>query len=207
VPELSFSVVGARAVEHAAAPSLALVVRIESAAEVRSVLLQTQVRIDAPRREYSAQEQQGLRELFGEASQWSRSLTGILWANASAVVKPFTGSTEVELPLPVTFDFSVAAAKYFEAVEGRVPLLALFSGTVFFARDDGALQTSQLPWSNEARGVVDASLWRRTLDHYFPGRAALQVDRTVLERLRRFQVDRGLASVDHALERLLEGVR
>jgi hypothetical protein len=207
VPELDFSVVGARAIEHAAAPSLALLVRIASASEVRSLLLQAQVRIEAPRREYSAEEQAGLKELFGEPARWSRTLTGLLWANTNTVVKGFTGSAELELALPVTFDFSVAAAKYFEAVQGAVPLTVLFSGTVFFARDDGALQASQLSWTKEARGSIDASLWRRTLDHYFPGRAALQIDRSVLEKLRRFQVERGLASVDHALERLLEAAR
>jgi hypothetical protein len=158
VPELDFSVVAARAVEHAAAPSIALVVRVASADEVRSVLLAAQVRIEAPRRQYSDAEQAGLRELFGEPSRWSRSLTGLLWANASTVVRPFTGSTEVELALPVTFDFSVAAAKYFEAVNGVVPLAVLFSGTVISTRRSGSARSiTTSPAARRCRSIAACS--------------------------------------------------
>lgn len=205
MPELSFRVTGARAEPWAASPQVVLAVEISTDAPVRSLLLSAQVRIDAPRRSYSPEEQRALQDLFGEPSLWSRSLQGLLWANASAVVRPFEARAEVELPVPVTFELSVAAAKYFEGVEGDVPLLLLFSGTVFHERADGALQVAPLPWVQEAGFAFPASVWRRTLDLYFPNRAALEVDRGVLERLRRYQRAQGLPSVDRALEALLGG--
>jgi hypothetical protein len=205
MPELTFRVVDALAVPHSAAPAVALTLELGCSAEVRSVALQTQVRIEAPARQYTAAEQEGLRELFGEPSRWGRTLTGLLWANVTTPVGPFTGSARVEVVLPVTFDLSVAAAKYFEAVDGAVPLRLMFSGTVFHAGDDGGLQVTLLPWSSEARFAFPASLWKRTLDIHYPNRAALQLERGVFERLRRFQVDRGLPSIERALEELLEG--
>jgi hypothetical protein len=205
MPELSFRVLHALAVPHSAAPAVALGLEVTTDIAVRSVALQTQVRIDAPARQYTTAEQEGLRELFGEPSRWGHTLRGLLWANVTSTMGPFSSTAEVELALPVTFDFSLAAAKYFEAVEGEVPLRLFFSGSVFYAREDGALQAALLPWSSEARFAFPARLWKQTLELHFPNRAALQLERDVFERLRRFQIDRGLISLDRALEVLLEG--
>ena len=50
----------------------------------------------------------------------------------------FTGQHRVELPVPCTYDFEVAAAKYLHALDdGEIPLLFLFSGTVFAKGDGG----------------------------------------------------------------------
>ena len=52
----------------------------------------------------------------------------------SALVQGFTGSTDVELSLPCTYDFEVAASRYLHALRRRqIPVLLLFSGTVFTA--------------------------------------------------------------------------
>ena len=57
----------------------------------------------------------------------------------------------MDLPVPCTYDFNVAATKYFYALEeGDIPLLFLFSGTIFYAADDGALQVAQISWDKEA---------------------------------------------------------
>ena len=54
------------------------------------------------------------------------------------MVAGFAGETEVDLPVACTYDFEVAAAKYLHALgDGEVPLLLLFSGTVFVARRAG----------------------------------------------------------------------
>ena len=48
------------------------------------------------------------------------------------MVRGFTGDVEFDLPVPCTYDFEVAAAKYLHALrDGEVPLRVLFSGTVF----------------------------------------------------------------------------
>ena len=48
------------------------------------------------------------------------------------MVPGFTGSTELDLPVPLTYDMEIGATRYFAGLEdGEVPLLLLFSGTVF----------------------------------------------------------------------------
>ena len=56
------------------------------------------------------------------------------------VIPAFTGSTIADLQIPCTFDFNVAATKYFHGVsDGEIPLSLLFSGTLFYAGPEGAL--------------------------------------------------------------------
>jgi hypothetical protein len=130
----------------------------------------------------------------------------MLWTHTSAVVTPFTGSTVVDLPVPCTFDFNVAATKYFHALEdGQVPLLLLFSGTVFHAAGDGALQVAQIPWEKEAGFRLPVSVWKEMMDHYYPGSVWLCLHRDAFARLRDYKVRRGLPTWEQALESLLEG--
>jgi hypothetical protein len=64
----------------------------------------------------------------------------LLWTHASVVAPQFTGSSIVSLQVPCTFDFNVAATKYFYALEdGEIPLDFLFSGSVFYQEPLGAL--------------------------------------------------------------------
>ena len=58
----------------------------------------------------------------------------------ASFVPGFEGSTTVDLQVPCTFDFNVAATKYFEGLsDGDIPLRMMFSGTVFYADEEGAL--------------------------------------------------------------------
>ena len=67
----------------------------------------------------------------------------------------FTGSTLVDLPVPCTFDFNVAATKYFDGLtDGEVPVCLQFSGTVFYASPEGGLQVAPISWDKEARFKV-----------------------------------------------------
>ena len=62
----------------------------------------------------------------------------------------FRGTTEAILPVPCSYDLNIAATKYFYVLEeGEVPLLFLFSGTIFYAGADGRLQVQQISWNNE----------------------------------------------------------
>ena len=136
MPELSFSVESAQAVPFAAAPTIALKLRItnaDAAETIHTVVLRAQIQLEVARRRYSPAEQAQMLELFGAPDRWSQTLRSMLWTHASVVVPSFTGSTEVDLPIPCTFDFNVAATKYFHGLEsGDIPLLLLFSGTVFY---------------------------------------------------------------------------
>ena len=69
-----------------------------------------------------AQEQERLRDLFGEPERWGQTLRNLLWTNTSVVVPQFTGVTTVDLQVPCTFDFSVATTKYFNGLaDGEIP--------------------------------------------------------------------------------------
>src|SRR5687767_6695721 len=120
MPDLAFLAVGASPVKWAASPGLVVHLKIENRASdeaVFGILLQCQVRIEVRERLYSAPEEGRLLELFGDRSQWHRTLRSLLWANASASVPAFSKETSVDLSLPCTFDFALGAAKYFSALE------------------------------------------------------------------------------------------
>lgn len=206
MPDLSFHVEGLEAGD-AASPLVLARLRITNAdpeEPIQSVLLRCQVQIEATQRRYASDEQSRLGDLFGEPDRWSRTLRSFLWTHASAVAPPFTGSTVVDVPLACTFDFNVAATKYFHALaDGEIPLLLLFSGTVFFTRADGALQVSQIPWDREARCRLPVQTWREMMDRHYPNSAWLRLRRDVFERLLQYKSDRGIPSWEEVVESLL----
>ncbi|MEP6637649.1 MAG: DUF6084 family protein, partial [Acidobacteriota bacterium] len=115
-----------------------------------------------------------------------------------------SGSALVDLPVPCTVDFNVAAAKYFAALEdGEVPLNLMFSGTVFYEGADGALQVEQIPWDREAKYRLPVSVWKEMMDIYYPNMAWLCLRRDVFERLSQYKMDRGIPTWEAALESLL----
>jgi hypothetical protein len=207
MPNLSFQVEGAEAVPFTAAPLLAFKLRVENEnpdERIQTVALHCQIQIEATRRHYDAQEQERLRDLFGEPERWSRTLRGMLWTHASAIVTPFKGSTLVELPVPCSFDFNVAAVKYFAGLEnGEVPLNLMFSGTVFYETDDGRLQVEQISWDKEARFRLPVKVWNEMMDVYYPNGAWLCLRRDVFDRLAQYKMDRGIPTWEQALESLI----
>ena len=214
MPDLNFQVEGAEAVPFAASPLLVFKLHIANAnahEPIQTIALRCQIQIEATRRHYSAQEQERLRDLFGEPERWGQTLRAMLWTHTSIVVPPFTGSTVVDLPVPCTFDFNVAATKYFAGLEdGEVPLILLFSGTVFYEADDGRLQVEQISWSKEAKFRLSVKVWKEMMDSYYPNSAWLSLPRDVFDRLHRYKMQRGLPTWEQALESLLNaecGVR
>ncbi len=212
MPELHFQVSGCRPEPFAAGPSLVLALEIENRCEleeeISSLALQCQLRILPPARRYSDAEQAGLVELFGDAPRWGRSMPpSFLWTHTQKGVPAFRGRTTVQLPVACTYDFNVAATKYFHALqEGEVPVLALFSGTAFFhAPDDGELTVAPIPWAKEVRFQLPVSLWKELMDQYYPNSAVLRVRRDLFDRLQQVKAERGLSTYDDALESLLPG--
>jgi hypothetical protein len=206
MPDLDFAVEGAEMVTFAVAPTLALKLRITDSGEepVHAVMLDCQVRIEAPRRRYVPAERERLGELFGDPSRWSQTLRSLLWTHASVNVPPFTGSVLVDLRLPCTYDFNVQVTKYFDSLEdGEVPLTLLFSGSIFFAAPDGALQVERVSWSKEAGYRLPVRVWRDVIDHYYPNTAWLNLHKDVFDRLAAYKARRGLPTWEQALEALL----
>jgi hypothetical protein len=205
-PEVSFRIEGVEAARHAAVPTLCFRVRVDAAGrEVRSLALNVQIRIAAARKAYDQGERERLFELFGAPADWGRTLRSLRWTTGSLTVPAFAGETEVELPVPCTYDFDVAASKYLHALgDGDVPLELLFSGTIFFRAESARLQVAHLPWDREAHYLLPVRIWREALDSAFPGTAWLRVRRDVFDRLQTYKSSRMLLTWDAALERLLE---
>jgi hypothetical protein len=128
-----------------------------------------------------------------------------LWTHASVVVPGFAGnSTTVDLHVPCTFDFNVAATKYFAGLtEGDIPLNFLFSGTVFYAPCDGALQVAPISWEQEARFKLPVQVWREMMDSYYPNNVWIHLRRDVFERLYRYKMRHGIPTWEQALEEVL----
>jgi len=212
MPDLSFEVAGAEPLPFAASPVLIFKLRITagdgdapSPMPIQAITLACQIRIEPGRRRYGAEEGDRLFDVFGERERWPETQQGMLWTHASAVVPPFTGSTVVDLPVPCTADFNLAAARYFHALEdGEVPLLLLFSGSVFYQTADRGLQVCRIPWEKEASFRLPVSVWKEMMDHYYPQAAWLCLRKDVLERLSRWKRRRAVPTFEDALGRLLE---
>ena len=211
MPDLNFEIERAETVLHAAAPLLHFKLRItdteannEAACSIPAITLRCQIRFEPTRRHYTEHEQERLLDLFGKPERWGQTLKGMLWTHTSVVVSPFTGQTVVDLPVPCSFDFAIAATKYFYALEdGEVPLCLLFSGTVFHADESGLLQASPIPWDKETRFRLPVHVWKSMMDHYYPNTAWLCLRQDVFDQLYLYKSRLGIPTWEQALERLL----
>jgi hypothetical protein len=206
VPDLNFRVEGAEVLEFAAVPSLLFKLRIENGEEepIRSVALNTQIRIAATQRHYDTMEQERLLEVFGEPNRWRNTLRSLLWTHTVLQVPPFSGSTVVDMPVPCTYDLEVIAAKYFYALEdGEVPLEFLFSGTVFYAGEDRRLQVARISWEKEAEFRLPVRLWKEMMERYFPNSAWIRLRKDAFDRLYDYKAHRGLPTWEAVIEALL----
>jgi hypothetical protein len=209
MPDLSFQVHSAEPQVHSASPLLLFKLGITNAASaepVHTIALRCQIQIEPTRRHYSADEQCRLSDLFGEPERWSQTLRTMLWTHTSVIAPAFTESAIVDVPVPCTFDFNVAATKYFAGLEnGEVPLCLQFSGTVFYDAGRETLQVAQIPWNREARYRLPVTVWQEMMDLYYPNSAWLRLPRDLFDRFSQYRMRRGIATSERALEMLLEG--
>ncbi len=203
--ELAFDCIGARVDRYAVVPSLSLILRISetSGQQVEAIALRCQIRIEPARRRYSALEAERLNDLFGDTQRWADTLKPMQFSTVATMVPGFSGSSEIDLPVPFTYDLEVGSARYFDSLEtGEIPLLLLFSGTVFTVTD-GRMQVQQVPWSKEASYRLPVSVWREAIDSHFPNSAWIKMSRQTLEELQRFKSAHALPTWDRTLEALL----
>jgi hypothetical protein len=209
MPELDFRVEGVEPERFAAAPLLLFKLRVTEAVRgeptpVHAAVLRCQVRVEPGRRRYAAGEQERLLDLFGTPDRWAKTVRPLLWTHVSVTVPAFTGSTVVNVPVECGYDFSLAATKYFAALEGGdVPLCLLFSGTIFYEGPGGAPQVAPVGWDKEATFRLPAATWRGLMDLYYPNAAWLYLRRDVFDRLASYKTREGLPTWEQALERLL----
>ena len=203
--ELSFDCVGARAERYALAPTIVFRLRVsESTGEaVHCMVLRSQIRIEPLKRHYGDEEAERLVDLFGERSRWGDTMKPLQFAQVTLMVPGFTGSVEVDLPVPLTYDFDVATTKYFHGLEdGEIPFLLLFSGTMFLQGETG-FSVEQVPWHEEANFRLPVATWREAMDAVFPDSAWIRLRRDNLDALARFKSRLGLPTWDDVLEALL----
>jgi hypothetical protein len=170
--------------------------------------LRAQIQIEVTRRQYDAKEQAKLLDLFGSPDRWGQTLRSLLWTHANLIVPRFSGSALVDLQVPCTFDFNVAATKYFHGLSsGDLPLCFQFSGTVFYQGEEGALQVLPISWDKEAKYRLPVKVWKSLMDEYFPNSAWLALHRDTFERLYEFKVREGIPTWDETIERALASLR
>jgi hypothetical protein len=210
MPDLQFNIESAESVPFAAVPMLGFRLQVEGCSPgeaIHSIALHTQIQIETPRRRYSAAEQERLADLFGEPERWGQTLRPMLWTHADVTVPAFSDSVAVDLRVPCSFDFNLAATKYFYGLsEGDIPLIFLFSGSCFYAGANGGLEVARIPWSKETRFRLPVGVWREIMDRYYPNSAWLRIRQDVFDRLYQYKSQAGVATWEEALERLLEPV-
>lgn len=204
-PDLKFTVVDVRAEKHAAVPTLSFQLRIadSSATPIHTIMLRAQLQIQPRQRGHTPAEQDRLFELFGEYQRWGDTLRPLLWTQTTLIVPAFQGEIEVDLPVACTYDFEVASAKYLEALEdGEVPLLFLFSGTIF-AKSGAVFRVAQVPWDCEASFRMPVKAWRELMDAYFPGCCWIRLQHESLDLLQQFKARRALLTWDDVIRELV----
>jgi len=203
---LAFEVVGAAPEPHAAVPTMMVRLRVTETGggKVHALALRCQIRIEPQRRRYGPEEEERLYELFGEAPRWGDTLRPFLWTHVSATLPGFSASAQFDLPVECTYDFEVTAAKYMHALAGgEIPLIFLFSGTVF-TRGTSGFTAEPVGWDQEASYRLPVSVWRALMDQYYPNSGWVRVGRDTLDALQRFKATRALPTWDQALEQLLK---
>jgi hypothetical protein len=205
VAELTFDCIGATVDKYAVVPSLSLVLRISetSGHQIEAIALRCQIRIEPARRRYSGAEAERLNDLFGDTERWADTLKPMQFTTVATMVPGFSGAAEIELPIAFTYDLEVGSARYFDSLEsGEIPLLLLFSGTVFTVID-GRIQVQQVPWSKEAAYRLPVSIWREAIDAHFPNSAWIKMSTHTLADLQRYKTARALPTWDLTLQELL----
>ena len=204
-----FSVVGVTAAEDTVVPSLRFHLRVveTSGRDVFTIALTAQINLDPARREYDAETRERLADLFGEPERWAATTHSFLWAHATTLVPSFKGQTDFTIVVPCSYDLELAAAKYLHSLpDGEAPLALHFNGTIYYPGNDGGLQMVLVPWSKSTDFRMPVSVWRETIEHYYPNTGWVAVRSQTLESLQREKLRRGLPTLDACLERLLDEV-
>lgn len=208
MPDLSFRIGEVRAMPNAAVPTIAARLHIANSPidePIQSILLNCQLQLQTLGRPYSAAEEARLLDLFGERERWGQTMKPLHWMNLVVKVPPFTSETATDLPLPCSLDFDVAANKYFYGLRaGGITIDVMFSGTVFYAGEGGAMRIAQIPWDREMRFQLPVETWKQAIDAHYPDSAWLRLPRSTFDRLYEFKVRRGIPMWPQVIDQLLD---
>lgn len=84
-----------------------------------------------------------------------------------------------------------------------MPLLFLFSGSVFYIAPDGRLQVERISWNKECVYRIPARLWHELMQRHYPNAAWLYLQRDVFDRLCAYKRGQGIATWEETIETLL----
>ncbi len=206
-PRPEISVLGAVAVDHAVAPTLRFRLRVDDASglEVYTIALSAQVNLEPAKRPYEGPEREAMADLFGDPARWGTTTMPIVWTRVDLLTPSFRGSGEFDLDLPCTYDHEVAVAKYFHALrDGEAPIAFHFNGRVLYRGEGGGLQVVLVPWTCSADHRLPVAIWQEMMARHHPDTGWLRLREPTIDALRRRATERGLPSLDAALEQLLE---
>jgi Family of unknown function (DUF6084) len=207
MPDFDFEVTGVEVAHRGLTPLLHFKLTIKnqlSDERIHTAMLQTQIQLQPPQRNYTDAEKSKLVELFGAPERWGQTLRNRLWGISNGVVRGFAGSIETILSMPCTFDLNVAVTKYFHALEaGEVSLLFLFSGSVFYEAADGRLQVQQISWNKECTYRMPVAVWQKMMEQHYPNSAWLNLNREVFDRLYAYKRSQGAATWEEVISGLL----
>jgi hypothetical protein len=209
-PDPEFAVLGARTVRYAAAPMLALDLQVSepSGRQVYMIALTIQLMIEPARRSYDLATRERLVELFGAPERWAVTTRSLVWSQLDVLVSAFTGSTTVPVPIACNFDLELAAAKYLHSLpDGEAPLALHFNGMIYYPREDGGLQMVLVPWTKSVDFRMPVSVWKETIEHYYPNTGWVALRSQTLEALQREKLHRGLATLDACVQELVDEAR
>ncbi len=208
MPELSFRIGEVSAMPYAAVPTVSAQLHIANRSKnepIQSISLNCQLQLRPLGRSYSALEEARLLDLFGERERWGQTMKPLHWTNLMVKVPPFTGETTVELSLPCSLDFDVAANKYFYGLDtGSIDVAVMFSGTIFYTGENGAVQISQIPWDREVQFRLAVEVWKAVIDAHYPDTTWLRLPRDTFDRLYRYKVAQSIPFWADVLNRLLD---
>jgi hypothetical protein len=211
MPELRFRITDVSAMPYAAVPIVAARLHITNGVAdqaIQSIILNCQIQIQPLGRRYTAEEEARLLDLFGERDRWGQTMKPLHWTNVVLKVPPFTGETEIDLPLACSMDFDVAANKFFYGLDaGSVALAVMFSGTVFYTGEHGGIQVEQIPWNREAHFHLPVEVWKAAIDAHYAGSAWLRLPSEIFEELYRYKVTNGIPQWATVIDRLLRSAQ
>lgn len=203
--DLAFTILDVVAEPYSATPQLNARVGIVSGDDepIQAIALRCQIRIEPLRRPYSDDEADGLVDLFGPRHRWVNTQRTFLWQHSTAMVQGFTGVTEISLPLECTYDFEVAASKYLHALrDGAIPLLFLFSGTVFVQGERG-FSVRQVSWECEAQHEMPVTVWSDLVRQHYPNAGWVRLGHDTVAALAAYKSARGMLDFEEAVTTLL----
>ncbi len=124
---------------------------------------------------------------------------------ASVTVPAFTDECVIDLPVGCSYDFNLAATKYFYGLEaGEFLCCCCSAARSSFATARATCRSVRSPNTRRPATVFPVGTWRALMERYYSGTVPLSLSREVFDEVYRFKRRHALASWDDTVRLLLE---